>query len=59
MFDPSGGSVSSYDCPHILLADQQSCTCHLVAETGTRQTNVSMHLRGWIGRLWEGRPQPL
>ena len=28
-----------------LLADQQSCTCHLVAETGARQANVSMHLR--------------
>jgi DNA-binding transcriptional ArsR family regulator len=45
MLDPSGGSVSFYDCPYILLADQQSCTCHLVAATRTRQTNVSMHLR--------------
>lgn len=28
-----------------LLADEQLCTCHLVAETGARQTNVSNHLR--------------
>lgn len=28
-----------------LLADHPSCTCHLVAETGARQANVSMHLR--------------
>lgn len=28
-----------------LLAQQQSCTCHLVSETGARQANVSMHLR--------------
>jgi DNA-binding transcriptional ArsR family regulator len=28
-----------------LLAREQLCTCHLVAETGARQTNVSNHLR--------------
>ena len=28
-----------------LLADEQLCTCHLVAETGATQTNVSNHLR--------------
>ena len=28
-----------------LLATEQLCTCHLVAETGARQTNVSNHLR--------------
>lgn len=28
-----------------LLADEQLCTCHLVDETGARQTNVSNHLR--------------
>lgn len=28
-----------------LLADEQLCTCHIVAETGARQTNVSNHLR--------------
>ncbi len=28
-----------------LLAAEQLCTCHLVAETGARQTNVSNHLR--------------
>ncbi len=28
-----------------LLSREQLCTCHLVAETGARQTNVSNHLR--------------
>lgn len=28
-----------------LLAEQELCTCHLVEETGARQTNVSNHLR--------------
>lgn len=28
-----------------LLADQESCACWLVAETGAHQANVSMHLR--------------
>ena len=28
-----------------LLAAEQLCTCHLVALTGARQTNVSNHLR--------------
>lgn len=28
-----------------LLAREQLCTCHIVAETGARQTNVSNHLR--------------
>src|SRR4051794_36415278 len=28
-----------------LLAGEQLCTCHLVAETGASQTNVSNHLR--------------
>jgi ArsR family transcriptional regulator len=28
-----------------LLAGEQLCTCHLVEETGARQTNVSNHLR--------------
>jgi ArsR family transcriptional regulator len=28
-----------------LLADEQLCTCHLVELTGSRQTNVSNHLR--------------
>lgn len=28
-----------------LLAAEALCTCHLVAETGARQTNVSNHLR--------------
>lgn len=28
-----------------LLADEALCTCHLVAETGASQTNVSNHLR--------------
>lgn len=28
-----------------LLAVEQLCTCHLVEETGARQTNVSNHLR--------------
>ena len=28
-----------------LLADEELCTCHLVARTGARQTNVSNHLR--------------
>ncbi|MEU5991952.1 metalloregulator ArsR/SmtB family transcription factor [Spirillospora sp. NPDC047418] len=28
-----------------LLADEALCTCHLVEETGARQTNVSNHLR--------------
>jgi DNA-binding transcriptional ArsR family regulator len=28
-----------------LLAGESLCTCHLVEETGARQTNVSNHLR--------------
>lgn len=28
-----------------LLAGEALCTCHLVEETGARQTNVSNHLR--------------
>jgi ArsR family transcriptional regulator len=28
-----------------LLAREQLCTCHLVDETGAKQTNVSNHLR--------------
>lgn len=28
-----------------LLAAESLCTCHLVEETGARQTNVSNHLR--------------
>jgi ArsR family transcriptional regulator len=28
-----------------LLADERLCTCHLVAELGATQTNVSNHLR--------------
>jgi ArsR family transcriptional regulator len=28
-----------------LLADEALCVCHLVEETGARQTNVSNHLR--------------
>jgi ArsR family transcriptional regulator, arsenate/arsenite/antimonite-responsive transcriptional repressor len=28
-----------------LLAREQLCTCHIVDETGARQTNVSNHLR--------------
>lgn len=28
-----------------LLAREALCTCHLVAETGARQTNISNHLR--------------
>jgi ArsR family transcriptional regulator len=28
-----------------LLADEQLCTCHIVAATGARQTNISNHLR--------------
>ncbi|MCE6995485.1 metalloregulator ArsR/SmtB family transcription factor [Saccharothrix sp. S26] len=28
-----------------LLADEALCTCHLVEETGAKQTNVSNHLR--------------
>ncbi|TDD88711.1 ArsR/SmtB family transcription factor [Actinomadura rubrisoli] len=28
-----------------LLAGEALCTCHLVAETGARQTNISNHLR--------------
>lgn len=28
-----------------LLAREQMCTCHLVDETGAKQTNVSNHLR--------------
>src|SRR4051794_35731571 len=28
-----------------LLADEHLCTCHLVAETGASQTNISNHLR--------------
>lgn len=28
-----------------LLASESLCTCHLVDETGARQTNISNHLR--------------
>ncbi|QFG23090.1 helix-turn-helix transcriptional regulator [Actinomadura sp. WMMB 499] len=28
-----------------LLADEALCVCHLVEETGARQTNISNHLR--------------
>lgn len=28
-----------------LLADEALCTCHLVEETGARQSNVSNHLK--------------
>ncbi|SEG75825.1 transcriptional regulator, ArsR family [Thermomonospora echinospora] len=28
-----------------LLSREALCTCHLVAETGARQTNISNHLR--------------
>jgi ArsR family transcriptional regulator, arsenate/arsenite/antimonite-responsive transcriptional repressor len=28
-----------------LLAGEALCTCHLVEETGARQTNISNHLR--------------
>lgn len=28
-----------------LLAGEQLCTCHLVADTGATQTNISNHLR--------------
>lgn len=28
-----------------LLADEALCTCHIVSATGSRQTNVSNHLR--------------
>jgi ArsR family transcriptional regulator len=28
-----------------LLANEALCTCHLVEETGARQTNISNHLR--------------
>lgn len=28
-----------------LLSREQLCNCHIVAETGARQTNVSNHLR--------------
>ncbi|MFC6091554.1 ArsR/SmtB family transcription factor [Saccharothrix lopnurensis] len=28
-----------------LLADEALCTCHLVEETGAKQTNISNHLR--------------
>ena len=28
-----------------LLAREQLCTCHIVEDTGARQTNVSNHLR--------------
>jgi ArsR family transcriptional regulator len=36
-----------------LLANEALCTCHLVAETGERQTTISHHLRvlreaGWV-----------
>lgn len=54
-----------------LLAAEAMCTCHLVEETGTRQTTVSHHLRilreaGWVqcepwGRFTYYRvlPEPL
>jgi ArsR family transcriptional regulator len=37
----------------VLLAGEALCTCHLVNETGARQTTVSHHLRllreaGWV-----------
>lgn len=28
-----------------LLAEEEMCTCHLIAETGAKQTTVSHHLR--------------
>lgn len=28
-----------------LLADEALCTCHLVEETGAKQTNISNHLK--------------
>jgi len=28
-----------------LLSEEQLCNCHIVEETGARQTNVSNHLR--------------
>jgi len=55
----------------VLLAAETMCTCHLVAETGARQTTVSHHLRslreaGWVepephGRFtyYRLRPEPL
>lgn len=54
-----------------LLAVETMCTCHLVEETGARQTTVSHHLRslreaGWVepephGRFtyYRLRPAPL
>jgi len=43
-----------------LLAAEPLCTCHLVAETGARQTTVSHHLRllreaGWVEPEPRGR----
>lgn len=54
-----------------LLAHETMCTCHLVEETGARQSTVSHHLRilreaGWVdtepcGRFtyYRLRPEPL
>ena len=28
-----------------LLAEEELCTCHLIAETGAKQTTISHHLR--------------
>ena len=54
-----------------LLAAETMCTCHLVEETGARQTTISHHLRllreaGWVetepcGRFtyYRLRPEPL
>lgn len=43
-----------------LLASEALCTCHLVDETGARQTTVSHHLRvlpeaGWVAAELCGR----
>ena len=43
-----------------LLAAETLCTCHLVAETGARQTTISHHLRilraaGWVDTEPRGR----
>ena len=43
-----------------LLAREPLCTCHLMAETGARQTTVSHHLRllrdaGWVEPEPQGR----
>lgn len=43
-----------------LLAREELCTCHLVAETGAKQTTISHHLRilreaGVVSAAEEGR----